>query len=92
MVLLDVKESKVPFVMELLDNFSFIKTKPVTKELLLQEIKTEEDALTTVNMVVKEKPLFANTFGIWAGRDIDIKEIRKERRERRTKYYDNATV
>jgi antitoxin (DNA-binding transcriptional repressor) of toxin-antitoxin stability system len=39
-----------------------------------------------------EKPLFAETRGMWIGRDIDIKKIRKERRERRTKYYDNATL
>ncbi|MDR0873529.1 MAG: hypothetical protein LBN27_08735 [Prevotellaceae bacterium] len=35
---------------------------------------------------------FTESFGMWAGRDIDIKEIRQRKRERRTKLYDNATL
>lgn len=31
-VLLDIKDSKVPFVMELLRSFSFVKVKPLTDE------------------------------------------------------------
>jgi len=41
---------------------------------------------------IEKTPLFAETYGMWEGRDIDIKEIRKERREKRTKYYENATL
>ena len=40
----------------------------------------------------KQKDLFAESFGMWADRDVDIKEMRKETHERRTKYYDNATL
>jgi hypothetical protein len=38
------------------------------------------------------KPLFAETFGMWEGRNIDVKEIRQKARERRTKSYDNAAL
>lgn len=31
-VLLDIKDSKVSFVMELLNNFNFVKAKPLTDE------------------------------------------------------------
>ena len=53
-LLLDIKESKVLFLMELLHNFSFVKVQPITNEkaLLLQEIKEAVDA---VNLVKKGK-------------------------------------
>jgi len=47
---------------------------------------------TTAEKQIQTKPLFAETFGMWEGRNIDIKEIRQKSRERRTKYYDNATL
>jgi hypothetical protein len=40
----------------------------------------------------KESILFEKTFGMWANRDIDVKKMRLEAYERRTKYYDNATL
>ena len=51
---LDIKDSKASFVMELLDNFSFVKVKPITNEkaLLLSEIR---EAVNTVNLVKKGK-------------------------------------
>jgi len=51
-VLLDVRESKALFLMELLRNFSFVKVHPITNEkaLLLQEIK---EAVDTVNLIKK---------------------------------------
>ncbi len=36
--------------------------------------------------------LFAESFGMWADRDIDIKKIRQKAYERRTKLYDNGTL
>ena len=53
-VILDIKDKKASFVMELLGNFSFVKMKPITKEkaLLLHEIK---EAVDTVNLVKKGK-------------------------------------
>jgi polyhydroxyalkanoate synthesis regulator phasin len=53
-VLLDIKESKVLFLMELLNNFSFVKVQPITDEkaLLLQEIR---EAVDTINLVKKGK-------------------------------------
>jgi polyhydroxyalkanoate synthesis regulator phasin len=53
-VLLDIKESKALFLMELLNNFSFVKAQPITNEkaLLLGEIKEAVDA---VNLVKKGK-------------------------------------
>jgi hypothetical protein len=51
-VLLDIKESKALFMMELLNNFPFVKAQPITNEkaLLLQEIR---EAVDTVNLVKK---------------------------------------
>ena len=51
---LDIKDSRASFVMELLDNFSFVKVKPITNEkaLLLSEIR---EAVDTVNLVKKGK-------------------------------------
>jgi polyhydroxyalkanoate synthesis regulator phasin len=53
-VLLDVKENKALFLMELLNNFSFVEVQPITSEkaLLLQEIK---EAVDTVNLVKEGK-------------------------------------
>jgi len=53
-MVLDIKESKVSFFMELLNNFSFVKARTVTNEkaLLLQEIK---EAVDTVNLVKQGK-------------------------------------
>ena len=52
--ILDIKDNKAPFVMELLDSFSFVKVRPITNEkaLLLSEIK---EAVDTVNLVKKGK-------------------------------------
>ena len=51
---LDIKDSKASFVMELLDNFSFVKVQPITNEkaLLLSEIREAVDA---INLVKKGK-------------------------------------
>ena len=51
---LDIKDSKASFVMELLGNFSYIKVQPITNEkaLLLSEI---QEAVKTVNLVKKGK-------------------------------------
>jgi polyhydroxyalkanoate synthesis regulator phasin len=53
-VLLDIRENKALFLMELLNNFSFVKVQPITNEkaLLLQELK---EAVDTVNLVKKGK-------------------------------------
>jgi predicted CoA-binding protein len=47
---LDVKDSKAPFVMELLNNFRFVKVQPITgeKALLLSEIKESVDIVNQV--------------------------------------------
>jgi hypothetical protein len=49
-VLLDIKDSKAPFVMELLKNFSFIKAETLvpTKAQVLQELKEAVDNLKLV--------------------------------------------
>ena len=51
---LDIKDSKAPFIIELLNNFSFVKVQPITNEkaLLLREIK---EAVDTINLVKKGK-------------------------------------
>ena len=51
---LDIKDGKASFVMELLGNLSFVKVQPITNEkaLLLQEIK---EAVDNVNLVKNGK-------------------------------------
>ena len=53
-VVLDIKDSKASFVMELLNNFSFVKVHPITNEkaLLLSEIR---EAVDTINLIKKGK-------------------------------------
>jgi hypothetical protein len=53
-VLLDVKDSKASFIMDLLNNFRFVKAKPITraKSQLLEEIK---EAVDNVNLVKQGK-------------------------------------
>ena len=52
--ILDIKDNKAPFVMELLNSFSFVKVRPITNEkaLLLSEIK---EAVDNVNLAKKYK-------------------------------------
>jgi len=49
-VLLDIKDSKADFVMELLKNFSFVKAKTISDEkaLLIEEIKEAVENLKLV--------------------------------------------
>ena len=51
------------------------------------EIKT----IATQKKTNKEEP-FSRSFGMWADRDINIKEIRKKVYEQRTKSNDNDTL
>ena len=53
-VVLEIKDSRASFIMELLNNFSFVKIKPITNEkaLLLSEIR---EAVDIVNLVKKGK-------------------------------------
>ena len=47
---LEIKDSKASFVMELLDNFTFVKVKPITNEkaLFLRELRESVDTLNLV--------------------------------------------
>ncbi|GHT72225.1 hypothetical protein FACS189456_0130 [Bacteroidia bacterium] len=51
---LDIRDNKALFVMELLRNFSFVKVQPITSEkaLLLHEMK---EAVNNVNLVKQGK-------------------------------------
>jgi hypothetical protein len=51
---LEIKDSKASFVMELLDNFPFVKVRPITNEkaLLLNEIK---EAVDVINLIKQGK-------------------------------------
>lgn len=53
-VLLDIKDNKVDFVMEMLRNFSFIKAKPLSpyKTQVLQDLT---DAVENLNLVKQGK-------------------------------------
>ncbi|MCA2950809.1 hypothetical protein [Microcystis sp. M112S1] len=59
-VLLEIKDDKAAFFLEVLKNFSFVKAKPLSAEtpLLLQEI---EQAVNNVNLAkqgkLKPKPI-----------------------------------
>lgn len=59
-ILLEVNDSKAAFVMELLNNFSFVKAKPISpaKALLMEEIKEAVDNLKLVEKgELKAQPL-----------------------------------
>ena len=51
---LDIKDNKASFVMELLNSFSFVKVQPITKEkaLLLGEVR---EAVNAVNLIKEGK-------------------------------------
>ncbi len=53
-VLLDIQDNKVPFVMELLKNLSFVKTKPLTnyKAEVLEGVK---EAVEEMNLIKQGK-------------------------------------
>jgi polyhydroxyalkanoate synthesis regulator phasin len=53
-VLVDVKDNKVDFILELLNNFTFAKAKPISpaKAQLIEEIK---EAVDNLNMVKQGK-------------------------------------
>jgi len=53
-VLLDVRDNKAPFVMKMLENYSFIKAKAITpqKAEILEELK---EAIENVNLVKQGK-------------------------------------
>lgn len=53
-VLLDIKDSKATFIMDLLNHFRFVRVKPITKakSQLLHEIK---EAVDNVNLVKQGK-------------------------------------
>jgi len=83
-MLLDIEENKVPFVMEWLNKFSFVKAQPVVDEKTFSLQETAEKINTTVETknlaqqeVLKNDP-FAEVFGIWADRNIDAKTLRKQ--------------
>jgi len=52
--IVEIKENKVAFIMELLNSFSFVKVKPLTNEkaLLLSEIK---EAVQELNLIKQGK-------------------------------------
>jgi len=84
-MLLDIEENKVPFIMEWLNKFSFVKTQPVSekKVFLLRENKEEVDTVVTKTMdltqqKVVEKDPFAEVRGIWADRNIDARTLRRQ--------------
>ena len=56
-VLIDVKDDKVNFILELLNNFPFVKAKPITpqKARLLEEIG---EAVENLNLVKEGKGEF----------------------------------
>jgi hypothetical protein len=62
-VLLDIKENKAAFVMELLRNFSFVKAKTITpaKAQLIEEIKEAVNEMKLIR-VGKKKARNAEDF------------------------------
>ena len=52
--ILEVEDPKVPFLLDLLQHFEFVKTEPLTadKALLLEEVK---EAVGYINMIKKGK-------------------------------------
>lgn len=58
-VILDIKDNKAAFVMELLNNLSFVKAKPLSNEnaILIDEIKEAVEELKLVRQgKIKARP------------------------------------
>ena len=70
--ILDIKDSKVSFVMELLENFSFIKVQSVTPSLY------EINEIVNSRKKDVKNDFFADCFGMWEDRDIDADTLRKQ--------------
>jgi hypothetical protein len=53
-VLLDIKDAKAPFVMELLQSFSFVKAKPLSpyKAKVLEDVR---EAIEQINLIKEGK-------------------------------------
>jgi hypothetical protein len=49
-ILLDIKDEKAPFILELLKNFSFVKAKPLTENSaqLMEDIKESVQELALI--------------------------------------------
>ena len=77
-VLLDIRENKALFLMELLNNFSFVKVRPLTKDFLLPETKEAVNSSISTQKKGETNDIFAEVRGIWADRDIDGKTLRKQ--------------
>ena len=59
-LLLEIQDNKAAFILELLENFKFVKAKPITNEkaLLIEEIKEAFENLKLVKQgKLKAKPL-----------------------------------
>ncbi|HBE42416.1 MAG TPA: hypothetical protein DDW27_14675 [Bacteroidales bacterium] len=59
-LLVEIRDNKAAFIMELLNNFPFVKAKPITNEkaLLLEEIKEAvENVKLSKQGKLKAKPL-----------------------------------
>lgn len=53
-VLVDIKESKVPFIMELLGSFNFVKTTPIS-EGKASQIKDLKEAVDELKLIRQGK-------------------------------------
>ena len=69
---LDIRENKASFVMELLDNFSFVKV----QSFIDGEHETNEISNSHEREIKKD--FFSNCFGMWEDRDIDAETLRKQ--------------
>jgi hypothetical protein len=69
---LDIRDHKASFVMELLNNFSFVKVQSPT----LSSPQTKEIADSRKKDIRKD--FFAECFGMWENRDIDADTLRKQ--------------
>jgi len=69
---LDITDSKSSFVMELLDNFSFVKVQSSVPPL------HETKEIVNSRKKNTQKVFFADCFGMWEDRDIDAEALRKQ--------------
>lgn len=62
-LLLEIKDNKAAFILELLKNFKFVKTKPLTPESA-QELEDLKDAVEELNQIKagKKKAIPLNKF------------------------------
>jgi hypothetical protein len=79
-------------MMELILNDKIERKKLEALLVFLKSWDIDAEVRTITTKKESTKKLFEKTFGMWADRDIDIKDIRQKTYKRRIRHYDNGAL